>query len=273
MCIDGLGDNWDQLSPDLYGGLAGIGLNLAHFAEITGDSSLWALVADITDVVADSLGEVDSVPTTSGRTNPYAGLLRGSAGLALLFLRLYDRTADPALLDLAAIALRQDLRRCLVREDGALEVNEGFRTMPYLLDGSVGIGAVLDRYLAVRGDDEFAIASKGIAVAAQSEFYIEPGLFSGRAGMILYLSRQHAPGSAMFDPVVAGHVRRLDWHAVNYGGELAFPGEQLLRLSMDLGTGTAGVLLALGAAMHDQPVQLPFLGTASADRQTSRGRR
>ena len=270
ICIDELGDNWDQLGPDLSGGLAGIGLNLAHFAEITGDPSLWALVADITDVIADGLGDVDSVPTTSGRTDPYAGLLRGSSGPALLFLRLFERTGDSALLDLAATALRQDLRRCVLREDGALEVDEGFRTMPYLLDGSVGIGLILDRYLALRDDDEFAIAGKGIAVAAQSEFYIEPGLFSGRAGMILYLSRQQASGTAISDPVVAGHVRRLDWHAIDYDGRLAFPGEQLLRLSMDVASGTAGVLLALGAAMHDQPVHLPFLGTASSRPSTTR---
>ena len=46
---------------------------------------------------------------------------------------------------------------------------------------------------------------------------------------------------------------------MTYEGHLAFPGEQLLRLSMDLATGTAGVLLALGAALHDEPVHLPFL--------------
>ncbi|MER6564469.1 hypothetical protein ABT300_43530, partial [Streptomyces sp. NPDC001027] len=34
-------------------------------------------------------------------------------------------------------------------------------------------------------------------------------------------------------------------------------GEQLLRLSMDLATGSAGVLLALGSALADTPA-LPF---------------
>ena len=273
ICIDELGDNWDQLSLDLYGGLSGIGLNLAHFAELTGESSLWDQVSELTELVADELGDVDSVPTTSGRTDPYAGLLRGSSGPALLFLRLFDRTGDAGLLDLAATALRQDLRRCVLREDGALEVDEGYRTMPYLLDGSVGIGLVLDRYLALRDDEQFATASKAISVAAQSQFYIEPGLFSGRAGMILYLCRDDLPGRGGADPVVAGHVRRLEWHAVDHGGHLAFPGEQLLRLSMDLATGTAGVLLALGAALHDEPVQLPFLGPAYADRSVTTGRR
>jgi hypothetical protein len=79
--------------------------------------------------------------------------------------------------------------------------------------------------------------------------------------MILHLSRGHRPGTACRDPKVAAHVRRLGWHALSYEGELAFPGDQLLRLSMDLGSGTAGMLLALGAALHDEPVHLPFLET------------
>jgi hypothetical protein len=52
---------------------------------------------------------------------------------------------------------------------------------------------------------------------------------------------------------------------MSYRGHLAFPGNQLLRLSMDLATGTAGVLLALGAALHDEPVHLPFLGPVRQD--------
>jgi hypothetical protein len=57
---------------------------------------------------------------------------------------------------------------------------------------------------------------------------------------------------------VATHIRRLAWHALPYGGGLAFTGDQLLRLSMDLATGSAGVLLALGTVLHDSPVSLPF---------------
>lgn len=266
ICLDALDGNWDQLGLDLHGGLAGMGLNLAYFAGATGDTSLWKSAMEVAQIVADELGEDDDVATTSGGSHPYAGLLRGSSGPALLFLTLFDRTGDEALLDLAATALRQDLRRSVIRDDGALEVDEGFRTMPYLSDGSIGIGFVLADYLARREDERFAAAAASIRLAAQSPFYIEPGLFSGRAGMILYLSRKQRPGTAVHDDVVAGHIRRLGWHAVSYQGELAYPGEQLLRLSMDLGTGTAGVLLAAGAAMHHEPVHLPFLGPIHADR-------
>jgi tRNA A-37 threonylcarbamoyl transferase component Bud32 len=259
ICDAEIGGKWERLGLDLYTGLAGIGLNLAHFAEATGEASLWDSVWKVADVVAERLGEEDSVPEISSREHPYAGLTRGSSGPALMFLRLYEHSGDSGLLDLAATALGQDLRRCYRREDGSLEVNEGWRTMPYLADGSVGIGMVLENYLTLRENERFEEAADAIRWAAEAEFYIEPGLFWGRAGMILHLSHRHAPGTGHREPVIAAQVRRLAWHAMTYEGHLAFPGEQLLRLSMDLATGTAGVLLALGAALHEEPVHLPFL--------------
>lgn len=271
ICSDELGKRWEELGLDLYGGLAGIGLNLAHFAAATGDPSLREAAFRVADVVSDRLGEEESVPTVSGGEHPSAGLLRGSSGPALMFVRLYDQTGESGLLELARTALGQDLRRCVVRGDGYMEVNEGWRTMPYLAEGSVGIGLVLDDYLAHRDDERFAEAAAAIRRAAKAQFYVEPGLFHGRAGMILYLSRAHPPGRAAEDPAVATHIRRLAWHALRYQGHLAFPGEELLRLSMDLGTGTAGVLLAVGAALHDGPVHLPFLGPPHVSRVARTG--
>ncbi|WP_338145831.1 class III lanthionine synthetase LanKC [Streptomyces scabichelini] len=257
MC---LGERWEILPLDLKGGLSGIGLNLLHFATTTGDAACRDAAHRAADIVAGRLGPADGVPETSGGTHPRAGLMYGASGPALLFLRLYEHGGDPALLDLAATALRQELRRCLVREDGSMEVNEGWRTMPYLADGSVGIGMVLDDYLTHRADEEFSSAADAIRKAARASFYIEPGLFDGLAGMILHLSRPHPPGTAAArDPVIADHVRRLARHACVLDGRLAFPGEQLMRLSMDLATGGAGVLLALGAAFHSRPTGLPFL--------------
>jgi hypothetical protein len=264
ICLDALRRQRDLLALDLSGGLAGIGLALAHFATRNDDAGLWDNVWEIADLVAERLGDEESVATTSGGDKPYAGLLKGSSGPAILFMRLHEHRADSGLLDLAATAIRQDLRRCVTRED-VLHVDEEWRTLPYISDGSVGIGFALDDYLAHRPDEQFAQAAPLIRAAANSGFYAGSGLFSGRAGMLLYLSRGRPAGSAAEDPAVAAHVRRLNWHAMSYRGHLAFPGDQLLRLSMDLGTGTAGVLLGLGAALHDEPVHLPFLGAVHPD--------
>jgi hypothetical protein len=265
ICIDALRDQRDRLGLDLNAGLAGIGLTLAHFAARTDDPVLWDAVWEIADIVGERLGDVDSVAQTSGGDLPYAGLLRGSSGPALMFLRLHEQRPDSALLDLAATAIRQDLRRCKSAKYDALHIDEEWRTLPYISDGSVGIGFVIDDYLAHRDDEQFAAAAPRIRTAAKNGFYVGSGLFSGRAGMVLYLSRSLEPGSGGEDPLVAAHIRRLNWHGMSYRGHLAFPGDQLLRLSMDLATGTAGVLLALGAALHDEPVHLPFLGPVRAD--------
>ena len=230
---------WDGLGPDLMGGLAGIGLNLLHFGD---DAAAWQ--------ATDRL--------TSGATGSHAGLTHGATGPALLFLRMYERFGDPALLDLAVSAVYRDLDRCVRRADGALEVDEGWRTMPYLAHGSAGIGIVVDQLLAYRDDQRLREAADGIALAARSPFYAQSGLFAGRAGIIRYLAT-HDPGGVE----LRGQIRDLAWHAVRYRGRLAFPGDQLLRLSMDLATGSAGVLLALGSALHDRPVDLPFLSPAA----------
>lgn len=252
-----LAEDWTPLGADLLGGLPGIGLNLLHFAarEPGLEPSLMDTVTRIADVLATRLSAAEKAGTdVSGGPHGYAGLTHGGAGAALFLLHLFEKTTDTTLLDRAASALRWDLGRCTIRPDGALEVNEGWRTMPYLAQGSVGLGLVLDRYLAHRPDEQFTDAVAAIDRAARSPFYAQSGLFAGRAGILLSLA---ARDTARYR--VDEQVRALAWHAMPYGGGVAFPGEQLLRLSMDLATGTAGVLLALGAALHDRPVGLPFL--------------
>ncbi|SCF16258.1 class III lanthionine synthetase LanKC [Micromonospora chokoriensis] len=245
----------DGLDHSLHSGLSGIALNLAELAARTGETALrdasWHAAERVIDHLADDPG-----PDISGGRHPYAGLLRGRTGPALMALRLHELTGDDTLLRHAATALRQDLRRCVLRPDGALEVNEGWRTMPYLANGSVGIGLVIDQYLRHRADDQFTEASAGIRRAARSPFYAQSGLFAGRAGIITYLAA--SPDDTDRRDLTA-QLDRLTWHALPYAGGTAFPGEQLLRLSMDLGTGTAGVLLALACAQHDTPPTLPFL--------------
>ncbi|MFE3657970.1 class III lanthionine synthetase LanKC [Streptomyces sp. NPDC059165] len=245
-----LAQDWDGMAPDLHGGLAGIGLALDALAASTGDTTLRAASLRCGRLVAER-----TASTAATRT----GLLYGASGAALLLVRLYERTGDPELLDLAADALRHDLDRCVRGARGALQVDEGWRTMPYLGAGSVGIGMVLDDWLAHGTDVQFGEARDGIVRAAQAKFYAQPGLFRGAAGMVLHLSRTNATGPGTTADDVARQIGVLSWHALPYEGRLAFPGEQMMRLSMDLGTGTAGCLLALGAALHDAPVHLPFL--------------
>ncbi len=83
----------------------------------------------------------------------------------------------------------------------------------------------------------------GIRGELGAEFILQPGLFEGRAGILL-------ASAALGGEMTGHHLRRLGWHALSFRGGTAFPGNGLVRLSMDLATGTAGVLLAVLRRRH-----------------------
>jgi hypothetical protein len=255
-----LSDRWERLGTDLYGGLAGAALALLDHADATADAAARAAGLHAVEIVEERMTRWGA-----GQARPRAGLLRGASGPALLFVRMYERTGQDRFLDLASDALAADLGRCVTDGKQALQVDDGWRVLPYLDNGSVGIGMVLEEFLAHRADAGFAAAARAIRRAACSLFYAQSGLLSGRAGMLFHLARRMPAGTAADDPDVAAHVRLLAWHAVRYRDGLAFPGNQVFRLSMDLGTGTAGVLLALAAALSTSRGGLPFLPLAAGE--------
>ena len=255
-----LADDWSSRELGLHSGLAGIGLNLLYFDT---EPTLRAKAVRVLDLVADRL-QVD-VPEISGGQHARAGLMYGSSGPALLFLNAFEQLGDTGLLDLAEIAIRQDLKRTVLTDDGMRQVNQGWRTLPYLEEGSAGVALVLERYLRHRPSEELALTLKELKRVTHCDYYVQPGLFMGRAGLLLTAAAL-GEDQATVDDLVHG----LGWHAMPFEGGLAYPGNQLLRLSMDLATGSAGVLLALGAALHDAPVALPFLGPPQWSESMSR---
>jgi tRNA A-37 threonylcarbamoyl transferase component Bud32 len=250
-CLD---ERWERLGTDLYGGLPGVGLALLELGEDCGEPALLEAGRRAADIVADRLPALCSAGSGGRQT----GLLHGRTGAALLLIRMFERSGDPGYLDLAALALGADLDRCVLNDRGALQVDEGWRVMPYLGAGSAGIGLVIDHYLAHRDNTRFRQAAAAIRLAACSVYYAQAGLLRGRAGLLLYLANsRQAPGGAVLGAQVAAHVRRLAWHAISYQGGFAFPGDALFRLSMDLATGAAGVLLSLAAALSPTGAALP----------------
>ncbi|MFI5829112.1 class III lanthionine synthetase LanKC [Streptomyces sp. NPDC051578] len=240
---------WQETGPDLHSGLAGIGLALDALGTATGDGEFHAAAVRCAELAARSAPRLTR-----------AGLLYGNSGPALLFLRLFERTRDEEYLVRAGQALHRDLDRCVTSAFGTLQVDEGWRTMPYLGAGSVGIGMVLDDWSEHAEDPRFEQARREIVRAARSNFYAQPGLFRGAAGMVVHLARTSTPDPDDTRSADLGRqIADLARHAVPYQGHLAFPGEQLMRLSMDLSTGTAGILLALGSATPGGRAQLPFL--------------
>jgi hypothetical protein len=226
-------------SPGLYGGAAGLGLALCRFGRVEAAARI-----------------ADALP---GRTRR-AGLMYGLSGAALLHLRLHALTGDPRRLTAARRALEHDLAHCVRTADGALQVRDGHRHLLYVDRGSVGIALVAHAYLAVEDHAAFRELTASAARGAGHEIVREPGLFHGRAGFIAALSVLTGPKS----PSTLAPVRRLPFHLVARSHTLLTPGARLHRFSTDLATGSAGVLLALHAALAPSDSAGDFLSFLAA---------
>jgi lantibiotic modifying enzyme len=239
---------------DLYGGSAGVALSLLRFADITNDPLFVKEAEELARSLADTArhGAPAAAPDDPA---PY-GLLHGTTGLALLFHQLRDYTEDDRYLDLAGQALRHDLNRCVEMPDGATEIYDGTRYLVYLYGGSSGLGVILRDHLRYRELPGATEAIRGIREGCQPIYVRNSGLFRGRAGLIAALVALGEPADRV---AVAEQVRYLAWDARLRDGNLVFPGFRMQRLSMDLATGTAGVLLALYSAFERATPVLPFL--------------
>jgi hypothetical protein len=150
------------------------------------------------------------------------------------------------------------------------------RLWPYLFAGSAGYAAVLSRYLADRPDAQFEAGTELSATdalerclrACQPPFAALPGLFPGLAGLAMTsaevgrrLNRPELVDAAMVS------ARGLFRYAVPRPGGVGWLGEPGQRLSGELWSGGAGILLALHRITNPGP---SFLDPAAVEVITPR---
>ncbi|MFI5936411.1 class III lanthionine synthetase LanKC [Actinoplanes sp. NPDC051494] len=210
--------------PDLEAGLAGIGLTLL-------DIATRRRTVEFVDRAAALAERILTGPAAELPAELPAGLLTGWSGPALLCLRLYEHTGEQRWLGAAERLLDRDLARCPPDADGMRQYRDGVRLLPYLGTGSAGVAVVATELARHLPESAPARALPELLRSCRPNFTVYPGLMQGRAGLLL-LTPELSPGV-------------LDLHAVGCGDGVAFPGTGLTRLSMDVHTGTAGVLLAL----------------------------
>lgn len=255
-------------APGLYGGAAGTALGLLRVADR--HPELIGHARRIFDEVAERAGgwrERSSAPVATGA----GGLLRGPSGAALLALALYDRTGERVLLDVAEAAIRADLARCVPTADGSLQMNEGWRLLPYLGSGSAGVAHALAALIERDPASPLAPEFDALDLAAHPEFVLESGLFQGRSGLMLFLAGS-GPTTADRAAALRRHARSLALHAIPRPSGVGYPGRALLRLSCDLATGSAGVLWTLASLRDGRRLSVPFLDLPPVDAARYRAR-
>ncbi|WP_050371203.1 class III lanthionine synthetase LanKC [Streptomyces acidiscabies] len=224
-----LKDVGEPLNDTLLDGRAGLALAQLYFARATGDDDALKQATLLAERLVESAA---GGPPRRGE----AGLLRGRAGTALLLLRLHDYAPDSALLDAAHDLLDADLRALGWTDDGWTPGSAG--TRPTFAAGSGGTAMVLKEYLAQHPDAQYELACDTVLRSALDCVPHTAGLFHGFAGVLLTATRLGGTTQA----------RQLRLYEVPHEGMPAFLGLENVRLTTDLATGAAGVLLARSAS-------------------------
>lgn len=236
----------DRVNGNLLEGLSGLGLTLTHFADATGNTAYLRQALDTADQLVDRLAR-------DGAGIKRGGLLHGRTGHALFLLRLFERTGDTELLAAAEQEFRADFTALMEAAP------QGPRaSLPSGLAGSAGMAIVVHELLRHRPDPELEAARELLLANTEAQLAIANGLFSGRAGAVLALTHlsQGSPANTRF----RDHLRAFGWEALSLEEDrVDFLGEHGHRLSTDLATGAAGVLLALDTSARGLPAPLPFL--------------
>ena len=240
----------------LFSGTAGVCANLAHFAAGDAGSEYAARAAELGGRLAEAVASASGGGPATGR----AGLMRGWSGVALALLALYRTTGDTAWTDAAVRALHLDLDQCVTSPDGTLLVRDrGARALPNIDAGGLGVALVVQELLAHRSDERCAESLPALSRSCHTLLYAQADLLHGKAGQVAALARL---GGAEED--LRSRVRELEWYALPFRGHTAFHGGRVPRLSMDLATGGAGILLALAAASGGGSPFLPFFSEPPA---------
>ncbi|MFJ9373384.1 class III lanthionine synthetase LanKC [Streptomyces sp. NPDC101455] len=188
----------------------------------------------------------------SGKHVP-VGYGEGASGVAMFLLGLHAATGDPAVLELGRAGLEFDLSCGTYSPGGLLSFpavaapDEPIAVLRHYWDeGTAGILTTLLRYHHVTGDETLGKHIEELLPDVRRKYTTFPQLFHGVSGLGNALLDAY---EFLGDPELLGDAERAAeavlCSAVRRPEGVVFPGEQTVRESCDLATGSAGVALFL----------------------------
>jgi hypothetical protein len=112
---------------------------------------------------------------------------------------------------------------------------------PYWRSGSAGIGSIALRFHATLGEERYLETARRVAGYLQGKYSVSPGNLCGMVGLGNFFVDMHrATGDARFLDEARRYVDRVMLFALERPGGLVLPGEEVLRICTDYGTGSAG---------------------------------
>lgn len=236
-------------SWDIYSGAAGCGLTALHLWLVTREREFLEQAIAIGETISGAAQKNKRGLYWPSREG-FIGYAHGASGIALFLLYLYCATKDKKFVEYGRKALDFDLSYAVHTSDGFLSLppdTSNVRVlMPYWEFGSAGVGTTVLYYLLVTGEEELKPVLDGLIGDTMRKYTIFPGLFSGLAGLGNFLLNCYTFLDNMLYLEAAKRVASgILLYKIKRSDGIAFPGDNLYRISTDFASGSAGIGLFL----------------------------
>ncbi|ADO74919.1 class III lanthionine synthetase LanKC [Stigmatella aurantiaca] len=247
-------------NADLFFGSAGYGLTQLFFHQRLKQASYLTHALQTFEGLKTSLQEAQGLYFYPNEGAVYHGLAHGASGIAYFLLRLFQATGQKEVLQYARGLMDFELAQAQ-KQNGQLVWQRSSHDAvhsPYWRVGSAGIGSVLLRFHAALGDPRYLDTARQIAHYLEGKYSVFPGNLSGMAGLGHFLIDMFkASQEEKYRQEAFRFADRIMLYALEREGGLVFPGEELIRISTDLGTGSAGIGLFLDRLLKQDGI--PYL--------------
>jgi class III lanthionine synthetase len=230
---------------DIFYGCAGVGMMSLQFWNLTNEERFLIAADKIGTFLLANREQEGSACTwrnVDGRT--YIGWAHGAAGIAAFLLALYQETGTERYLTCAVAALESDLAEG-VEVEGSLgwsHLKGNHTVFPYWRYGSAGIGLAALRFWKALHEDRYLQIAEKAARYIAPKYALQSGQFNGIAGLGEFLLDMYdATAQPEYHRQAAQIARRMMPYRIVRPSGIAFPGEGLVAICNDFGTGSAGV--------------------------------
>lgn len=245
-------DSYDKTSTDisLRSGLSGIGIALACIGKEENKQTYLSLAKEIGQILIDKVDNNEE-PVGTDWQSYSVGLLDGYAGISLFLTLLYEVTQNEKYLSFSEMVIDKEIGNCIESdEDGGLRLldSKTNRMYPYLSNGSIGLGIAITALNSTNKIFCFQDEIKSIVKSLDYRITLEPGLFDGISGFLLADCLRGSNTS------IEKTLETLNLFLVKNSETLLVPGKMFYKLSSDIHTGSAGILLGILSAQNNSPL-------------------
>lgn len=264
-------DKLDFGDISLRSGLAGIGLALLSLYLEEYNNEYLEKSEFLAGKINAFISENKSLISKDWESIPI-GLIDGWSGISLFYSALYSITKNQAYYYKAKDLIDCDLKN--TKEDKNMSVlqtiDERDRLLPYLSGGTIGIGVAIWYLNHVSGQGLYQEELKLIVNLNEFRSTFSGGLFNGAGGFLL-LPHIMEDSAKEIEKNIKLAISKLDLFLIHKENHTLFPGNFCYRLSDDLYSGSAGIILALNGILYSNPLYwLPIININSFIKKTKK---